>query len=283
MARYIGPVCRLCRREGMKLFLKGERCYTEKCAIEKRNFPPGQHGSAEGEDAGYGLQLREKQKVKRIYGVLEDQFRRYFEAADADARHHRREAAAVLERRLDNVVYRLGLRDLAAAGAAARAPRPLPGQRQEGRHPVVLGEAGRRDHGARPRAQKNADDRARNGRSEGPRHSRLALFDAAAITAGSCRCRRASRSTCPSGTADRRAVLEVETAGIKLAKVGDLAVRDELSHPPARSLQQTCGGRPVSSRAGLEARLPARWRKDSSRCCGKVFSGPSGWSSNAKR
>ena len=83
MARYIGPVCRLCRREGMKLFLKGERCYTEKCAIEKRNLPPGQHGKArKAKMLGYGLQLREKQKVKRTYGVLENQFRRYFEAAD---------------------------------------------------------------------------------------------------------------------------------------------------------------------------------------------------------
>src|SRR5881628_2067072 len=83
MARYIGPVCRLCRREAMKLFLKGERCYSEKCAIEKRNFPPGQHGKTrKAKLAGYGLQLREKQKVKRIYGVLEDQFRGYFEAAE---------------------------------------------------------------------------------------------------------------------------------------------------------------------------------------------------------
>ena len=83
MARYIGPVCRLCRREGMKLFLKGERCYSEKCAIEKRNVPPGQHGrSRKAKMVGYGVQLREKQKVKRTYGVLENQFRRYFEAAD---------------------------------------------------------------------------------------------------------------------------------------------------------------------------------------------------------
>jgi small subunit ribosomal protein S4 len=82
MARYCGPVCRLCRREGMKLFLKGERCYTEKCAIEKRNFPPGQHGKRRAAKlAGYGLQLREKQRVKRTYGVLEDQFRLYFESA----------------------------------------------------------------------------------------------------------------------------------------------------------------------------------------------------------
>src|SRR5713101_4432828 len=89
MARYIGPVCRLCRREGMKLFLKGERCYTEKCAIEKRNFPPGQHGKTrKAKLAGYGLQLREKQKVKRINGEV---------------------LLQLLERRLDNVVYRLGL------------------------------------------------------------------------------------------------------------------------------------------------------------------------------
>ena len=141
MARYIGPVCRLCRREGMKLFLKGERCYTEKCAIEKRNFPPGQHGKTrKAKLAGYGLQLREKQKVKRIYGVLEDQFRRYFEAAERDARHHRRDAAAAARAaaRQRRLPPRPG--DVAAAGAAARAPRPLPGQRQEGRHPVVLGE-----------------------------------------------------------------------------------------------------------------------------------------------
>ena len=143
MARYIGPVCRLCRREAMKLFLKGERCYTEKCAIEKRNFPPGQHGKTrKAKLAGYGLQLREKQKVKRIYGVLEDQFRRYFEAAERTRGITGETLLQLLERRLDNVVYRLGPVDVAAAGAAARAPRPLPGQRQEGRHPVVLG-AGR--------------------------------------------------------------------------------------------------------------------------------------------
>ena len=109
MARYNGPVCRLCRREGMKLFLKGERCYTEKCAIEKRNLPPGQHGkSRKAKLVGYGVQLREKQKVKRIYGVLENQFRRYFETA---ARHRGVTGVMLLqalETRLDNVVYRLG-------------------------------------------------------------------------------------------------------------------------------------------------------------------------------
>ena len=110
MARYTGAVCRLCRREGMKLFLKGERCYTEKCAIEKRNLPPGQHGKARrAKLAGYGLQLREKQKVKRIYGVLENQFRRYFERAERQRGITGETLLQLLERRLDNVVYRLGL------------------------------------------------------------------------------------------------------------------------------------------------------------------------------
>ena len=109
MARYTGPVCRLCRREGMKLFLKGERCYTEKCAIEKRNMPPGQHGRRRSSKmAGYGVQLREKQKVKRTYGVLEDQFRRYFEMADRTRGITGVTLLQFLERRLDNAVYRMG-------------------------------------------------------------------------------------------------------------------------------------------------------------------------------
>src|SRR6201982_966197 len=109
MARYIGPVCRLCRREGMKLFLKGERCYTEKCAIEKRNFPPGQHGKTRKQKMqGYGIQLREKQKVKRIYGVLENQFRRYFEKAENVRGVPGVPLLQSRETRLDNVIYRVG-------------------------------------------------------------------------------------------------------------------------------------------------------------------------------
>jgi len=109
MARYTGPVCRLCRREGMKLFLKGERCYTEKCGIEKRNMPPGQHGRRRASKLqGYGVQLREKQKVKRTYGVLEDQFRRYFEMADRTRGITGVTLLQLLERRLDNAVYRMG-------------------------------------------------------------------------------------------------------------------------------------------------------------------------------
>ncbi|MBI4476689.1 MAG: 30S ribosomal protein S4 [Acidobacteria bacterium] len=117
MARYVGAVCRLCRREGMKLFLKGERCYTEKCAIEKRNFPPGQHGKTRrAKLAGYGVQLREKQKVKRMYGVLEDQFRRYFEAADRQKGITGEILLQLLERRLDNVIYRTGFATSRAQG-----------------------------------------------------------------------------------------------------------------------------------------------------------------------
>jgi small subunit ribosomal protein S4 len=111
LARYIGSVCRLCRREGMKLFLKGERCFTEKCAIEKRNYAPGQHGKGGRVKAklqGYGLQLREKQKVKRLYGMLEDQFALTFDRASQEKGVVGEQLLAKLERRLDNVTYRLG-------------------------------------------------------------------------------------------------------------------------------------------------------------------------------
>lgn len=109
MARYIGPACRLCRREAMKLFLKGERCYTEKCAIEKRNFAPGQHGKTrKSKMAGYGIQLREKQKVKRMYGLLEQQFSGTMAKASRMKGRAGENLLQLLERRLDNVVFRLG-------------------------------------------------------------------------------------------------------------------------------------------------------------------------------
>ena len=108
MARYTGAVCRLCRREGLKLFLKGERCYTDKCAIERRNYPPGEHGQARPKFSEYSIQLREKQKLRRIYGVLEGQFRRYFAMADRARGVTGETLLQLLERRLDNVVYRLG-------------------------------------------------------------------------------------------------------------------------------------------------------------------------------
>jgi len=110
LARYRGPVCRLCRREGMKLFLKGERCHTEKCAIERRNFVPGQHGKdRKAKIVGYGLQLREKQKVRRIYGVLEAQFRGTFAKAVKMKGITGENLLSTLERRLDSVIYRMGL------------------------------------------------------------------------------------------------------------------------------------------------------------------------------
>jgi small subunit ribosomal protein S4 len=111
VARYTGPVCRLCRREGLKLFLKGDRCFTEKCAIEKRNYAPGQHGKGariKTKLQGYGLQLREKQKVKRLYRMQEDQFNLTFQRASQEKGVVGETLLSKLERRLDNVVYRLG-------------------------------------------------------------------------------------------------------------------------------------------------------------------------------
>ena len=108
MARYADAKCRLCRREGMKLFLKGARCFTDKCAIERRNYPPGQHGLNRGKLTPFGVQLRETQKAKRIYGVLEGQFRRYFHEAEREKGVTGENLLRLLELRLDNVVYRLG-------------------------------------------------------------------------------------------------------------------------------------------------------------------------------
>ena len=111
MARYTGSVCRLCRREGTKLFLKGDRCLSGKCALEKRQNVPGQHGAGRKNVKEYGLQLREKQKAKRYYGVLESQFKGYFEKADKTEGVTGENLLSLLERRLDNVVYRIGLAD----------------------------------------------------------------------------------------------------------------------------------------------------------------------------
>jgi small subunit ribosomal protein S4 len=117
LARYREAVCRLCRREGMKLFLKGSRCMQSSCAIEKRNFAPGQHGrDRKSKLIGYGMQLREKQKVKRIYGILENQFRNYFEKAERQKGVTGENLLIMLERRLDNAVYRLGFATSRAQG-----------------------------------------------------------------------------------------------------------------------------------------------------------------------
>ncbi|HQD76676.1 MAG TPA: 30S ribosomal protein S4 [Bacillota bacterium] len=109
MARYKESVCRLCRREGLKLYLKGDRCYTPRCAVERRPYAPGQHGQGRKKVSEYGLQLREKQKTRRMYGILEGQFRRYFEKAERQPGVTGENLLRLLERRLDNVVYRLGL------------------------------------------------------------------------------------------------------------------------------------------------------------------------------
>ena len=117
MARYTGASCRQCRREGMKLFLKGDRCYTDKCAIVKRNYAPGQHGQGRKKLSNYGLQLREKQKTKAFYGVGEKQFRKYFQMASSSKGKTGEVLLQILESRLDNVVYRLGF---ASSRAQAR-------------------------------------------------------------------------------------------------------------------------------------------------------------------
>jgi len=115
MARYTGPVCKLCRREGIKLYLKGEKCFTDKCAMERRAYPPGQHGKQASfrrrRSSDYTLQLRAKQQARRIYGVLERQFRRYLHIAEARDGLTGENLVIVLEQRLDNVVYRLGFAD----------------------------------------------------------------------------------------------------------------------------------------------------------------------------
>jgi small subunit ribosomal protein S4 len=117
LARYTESVCRLCRRENLKLFLKGERCYTDKCAIERRNYPPGQHGQKRPKFSEYSIQLREKQKVKRMYGLMENQFRRTFARANREKGITGEALLVLLERRLDNAIYRLGF---ASSRAEAR-------------------------------------------------------------------------------------------------------------------------------------------------------------------
>ena len=116
MARYLGPVCKLCRREGSKLYLKGERCFTEKCAVVRRPYPPGQHGQGRIKMSEYGLRLREKQKTRRIYGLLEKQYRQYYVEAARRKGRTGEEMLKLLERRLDNVVHRMGFAATRAQG-----------------------------------------------------------------------------------------------------------------------------------------------------------------------
>jgi len=116
MARYLGPVCKLCRREGGKLYLKGERCFSEKCAVTRRPYPPGQHGQGRFKLSEYGLRLREKQKMRRIYGLLDRQFRLAYHQATHMKGRTGEEMIGLLERRLDNVVYRMGFAATRAQG-----------------------------------------------------------------------------------------------------------------------------------------------------------------------
>ena len=151
MARYTESVCRLCRREGAKLFLKGSRCYSKKCSFERRPTPPGQHGVRRRKVGEYGLQLREKQKVRRTYGVLERQFRNYFVDAENRPGVTGENLLRSLELRLDNVVYRMGIAASRAPGPPLRRPRPLRRQRPADQHLVIPAQARRPDRGARDR------------------------------------------------------------------------------------------------------------------------------------
>ncbi len=147
MARYTGPVCRLCRRDGTKLFLKGAKCFSEKCPVEKRNFPPGQHGQSKKvkKVVGYGLQLREKQKAKRIYFTLETQFRAYYQKASNKTGVTGELLLQQLETRLDNVAYRLGFALEPPPVPPGRPSRSHHRQRPQGQHPVLPGQGRRRD------------------------------------------------------------------------------------------------------------------------------------------
>ncbi len=116
MARYIGPVCRLCRREGTKLYLKGERCFSDKCSVNRRPYPPGQHGQARVKLSEYALRLREKQKTRRVYGILEMQFQRYYFEASSLKGRTGEEMLGLLERRLDNVIHRMGFASTRSQG-----------------------------------------------------------------------------------------------------------------------------------------------------------------------
>ncbi len=263
MARYIGPVCRLCRREGMKLFLKGERCYTEKCAIEKRNLPPGQHGKLrKAKLVGYGLQLREKQKVKRIYGVLENQFRRYFEAAERTRGITGETLLQLLERRLDNVIYRLGLstsraqaRQLVRHGHFTVNGRKVDIPSYSVKPGDVIG--------VRGTSAENAAIVARHGRSEGTRHPRVAvvrrrLDERTHRVASDARTDQPARA----GAVDRRAVFEIAIS-YQLSAVSCAAVTALSSSPPAAfpDLRWEAGGETAGPAA---RRIGASDRKDPS-------------------
>ena len=155
MARYTGPVCRLCRRERMKLYLKGAKCDTMKCPIERRPYPPGEAGrNRQRQGSEYLLQLREKQKARRIYGLMEKQFSRTYQEANRRQGVTGENLLQLLELRLDNVVFRAGWGCEPGAGPPVRAPRPRRGQRTARHDPELHGPQGRRRHAARQGARR---------------------------------------------------------------------------------------------------------------------------------
>ena len=146
MARDTSPQCKQCRREGQKLFLKGERCLTDKCGVERRAYPPGDHGRGRQKQSEYRVQLREKQKARRYYGVLEKQFRIYYDKASRQPGITGENLLRMLECRFDNVLVRLGFAASPAPGPPAHPPRSLGHQRPPCRHPELPGARERRDH-----------------------------------------------------------------------------------------------------------------------------------------
>ena len=147
MARNLGPKCKQCRREGLKLFLKGERCLTEKCAVERRSYPPGEHGRGRIKQSEYLLQLREKQKARRYYGLLEKQFRGYYAKAGARIGHHRRDAASPARDQARQRRHAPRFCVLALASPTTCSPRAFSGERAPREHPQLSAQTRGRDHG----------------------------------------------------------------------------------------------------------------------------------------
>ena len=169
MARDTSPQCKQCRREGQKLFLKGERCLTDKCGVERRSYPPGDHGRGRQKQSEYRVQLREKQKARRYYGVLEKQFRIYYDKASRQPGNHRREPAADARVPLRQRARAPRLRRVAPSGPPADPPRPLGHQRPPRGHPELPGARERRDHVQARLRRRDRDPRRHRARRAGAR------------------------------------------------------------------------------------------------------------------
>ena len=287
MARYIGPVCRLCRREGMKLFLKGERCFTEKCAIEKRNFPPGQHGKPRM------AKLRRLRPAAAREAEGQAHLRPAREPVPPLLRAAERQAGItgeillqLLERRLDNVVYRLGLRDLARAGPAARAARPLPVNGKKVNIPSVLGEGGRRGRACAGRSAKNADDQHAMEEVKGRGIPEWLEFDAGSMQRPrSSRCRRARRSTCPCRSSSSSSCIRSKREGVACSSQDVDAASSASDVPKVASAPAafTDLRREAGDHLQVWRRSCGPVAKGQMPCCGKVSRNRSGSSSSARR